>query len=86
MNKRRLSIIVAGKNDDYWRDTVYMWVLEVKEILENEYNIELNVELGEYDSELPIVLVENEIAFVGVPGEEGYLIEYLKKTLDRICK
>lgn len=82
---KKVKVIVAG-GSEYWRATVYSWILEVKDILEGEYNIVLEVECGEYPSELPIVIVGDEIAFVGVPGEEGYLIEHLKHVLDKILK
>ncbi len=81
---RKLRIRVQGRRGDYWRYTVSSWVREVKDILEQEYHVSLEVIEEDADLELPRVLVEDEIVLEGVPGEEGYLIEALKKVLDKL--
>lgn len=64
---------------------MYQWCLEVRDLLEQEYGIELIV--VEEDEEGGIsVLVEGEEAFSGVPGEEGYLLELLKWKIERLLR
>lgn len=57
-----------------------MWLLEIKGILEKELNESIHVEVIDGDSEDPEFYVDGYFIGSGVPGEEGYLIEILKKT------
>ena len=82
---RRFKIRVQGRRGDYWRYTVSSWLREVKDILEQEYHVLLEIIEEDVDLELPRILVEDELVLEGVPGEEGYLIEALKKALDRLA-
>jgi hypothetical protein len=71
---------VRGRNN-YWRYTLYSWLLEVKDVLERELNEPLEVAVLDGDSEDPELLVDGEFIGKGIPGEEGYLIEIIKKAL-----
>ncbi len=82
---RKFKIRVQGRRGDYWRYTVSSWLREVKDILEQEYHVLLEVIEEDVDLELPRVLVEDELVLEGVPGEEGYLIEVLKKVFDKLA-
>ncbi len=82
----RLRVRVQGRSSDYWRYTLSSWLREVKEILEQEYNVSLEIVEEDVDIDTPRILVENEIVLEGVPGEEGYLIEALKKALNEALK
>jgi len=83
-SKRILLITVAGRGEDYWKYTLTLWCYEVKELIEQEYNVKVCILTREEDSTLPRVYVNNVFVFEGVPGEEGYLIELLKGTIERI--
>ena len=83
-SRSEVTIRVRGKRGDYWRFTITSWLYEIKDILEQEYNIKIRiVEEDEYRN-LPAILVGDVEVGEGVPDEEGYLIEILKKALDRI--
>ncbi len=82
----KLRVRVQGRSSDYWRYTLSSWLREIKEILEQEYNVSLEIVEEDVDIGVPRILVEDEIVLEGVPGEEGYLIETLKKALDEVLK
>ena len=54
----------------------------MRELLEGEYGVGIRVREEDEDCELPRVYVGGELAFEGVPGEEGYLIELLKLAVE----
>lgn len=68
---------------DYGCRTLISWILEVSDILRMEIGNELEVS-WEYreDLDLPAVYVDEDLALVGLPGEEGYLIEILKHAIE----
>lgn len=80
----RVTIRVAGRKGDYWKYTITSWLHEIKDILEQEYGIRIRVIEEDEDRDLPAIYIEDQEVGEGVPGEEGYLIEVLKKALDRI--
>ena len=67
---------------NHWRYTVVQWMHEIKDILEREYGIELRMEEEDGTSKLPEVYLENKLILIGVPGEEGYLIELIKPVIE----
>jgi len=71
---------VRGRSN-YWRHTLYLWLLEIRDILESEINERLEIVVLDGSSEDPELLVDGELVGKGVPGEEGYLIEILKKAI-----
>jgi hypothetical protein len=73
-------VTVRGR-DNYWRYTLYSWLLEVRDILERELGEHVEITVLDGESEDPELLVDGELVGVGIPGEEGYLIEILKKAL-----
>ncbi|HIP65675.1 MAG TPA: hypothetical protein EYH08_04015 [Pyrodictium sp.] len=83
--KEKVKLKIVGRKDDYWFYTLRSWLEEVKDIIENEYNIELDVvEEHRETQEHPLIVDEkNEIVVAGVPGEPGYLIEELKLYLNK---
>ncbi|HIC99509.1 MAG TPA: hypothetical protein EYP08_07780 [Pyrodictiaceae archaeon] len=88
VGKEKVKLKIIGRKDDYWLYTLRSWFEEVKDIIENEYNIELDI-IEEYreTQEHPIIVDEkNEIVIAGVPGEPGHLIEELKLYLDKRIK
>ena len=70
--------------DDYLGYTLCSWIEEVKDVIESEHCVEIvyrcrrTDRCGEYD---PKLLVNDVPVLEGIPGEEGYLIEVLKKVL-----
>ena len=87
-SEKEIELIVKGKKGDYWVKTLLMWLEEVREILEQEYNIKLSFKFIEDTTlELPIIVSSTgEIVFSEILEEPGYIIEYLKKYLDRKVK
>ena len=83
--KEKVKLKIVGRKDDYWFYTLRSWLEEVKDIIENEYNIELDVvEEHRETQEHPLIVdEENEVVVAGVPGEPGYLIEELKHYLNK---
>ena len=78
---RRVTLRVLGRRGSYLKYTLIMWLHEVKELIEDDLGVELEVVDEEGDFDAPILCVDEEVALVGLPGEEGYLIEALKRAL-----
>lgn len=78
-----MIITVKGRNN-YLRFTVYSWLMEIKGVLENELGEEVAVEILDSDNEDPELYLNGCFVGAGVPGEEGYLIEIIKKAAMRI--
>jgi hypothetical protein len=76
-----VKITIRGK-PNYWRFTVYSWLLEVKDILSQEIGEDVEVEVLDGESELPELYINEHSIGSGVPGEEGYLIEVIKKAVE----
>lgn len=75
-----MKITIRGK-PNYWRYTVYSWLLEIKDILSQEVGEDVEVEVLDGESELPEFYINEHLIGSGVPGEEGYLIEVIKKAV-----
>ena len=75
-----MRIVVKGKSN-YWRFTLYSWLLEVRDILSLEIGEPVEVLLVDGDSDEPELYINGLLVCVGVPGEEGYLIEVVKKAV-----
>ena len=75
-----MKITLRGK-PNYWRFTVYSWLLEIKDILSQEVGEDIEVEVLDGESELPELYINEHLIGSGVPGEEGYLIEVIKKAV-----
>jgi len=75
-----LRIVVKGK-PNYWRFTLYSWLLEVRDILSLEIGEPVEVLLVDGESDEPELYINGLLVCVGVPGEEGYLIEVVKKAV-----
>ncbi|MCS7099300.1 MAG: hypothetical protein NZ925_03040, partial [Sulfolobales archaeon] len=65
--------------------TLASWIREISEILSSEFgeSVEIREEHSDEISE-PETYVENELVLVGLPGEEGYLIEALKHAIKKL--
>lgn len=83
MTTSKIVVEVVGK-PNYLRWTLEQWVLEVKDIIESEYDVELVVKTVDADNSMPVLRVSGDDTVIGLPGEEGYLIEVLKKKLEEI--
>ncbi len=82
-NERVIKLKILGR-PSYNKWTLHQWVLEIKDILENEYGILLEIEVVDTIDEEPILMIEDDIVLEGLPGEEGYLIEIIKHNLDKL--
>jgi len=78
--KDTVVVTVKGARN-YWRYTLRLWIEEVKDIIEGECGVLIDVDTEESNDEVPKVLVDGIEVLEGVPGEEGYLIEVLKESL-----
>jgi len=74
-----VRISVRGR-PNYWRFTVYSWLLEVRGILEQELGEPVEVVSEDGGSDDPEIYLNEYLVGVGVPGEEGYLVEVIKKA------
>ncbi len=83
MANKKIKTTITGK-PSYERWTLHQWVLEVKDLLEEEYGVELIVEVRDTGDDEPGILVDDQYVLKGLPGEEGYLIEVLKKAFEEI--
>ncbi len=83
MGRDRVVVKIIGRNN-YIKWTLKQWVLEVKDIVENEYGVEIDVVDVDSESSEPILAVNDIVFLEGLPGEEGYLIEVLKKAIESI--
>ena len=80
-NEKVIIVTVRGKNN-YLRWTLMQWFMEIKDIVENEYGIRLELKILDSDEDYPVIMYGNRIIFEGLPGEEGYFIEILKKVVE----
>lgn len=78
---RTITISIRGK-DNYLRWTLIQWFYEVKDIIENEYGLKLELKVVDSMDEYPVIMYGDKIVFEGLPGEEGYFIEILKRIVE----
>lgn len=78
---REISIVIKGK-PSYEKWSIYQWIVENTELLEKEYSVKIVVSAID-NGETPVILVNN-IVINNIPFDEGYVIEILKKALDKI--
>jgi len=74
---RVVRVEVVGRGDDYHVRTLLAWLSELREFLESELGARLEVSHREEDVEYPLLYVDGRLAFEGLPGEEGYLVELI---------
>ncbi len=78
---RRVTVKVLGRKD-YIKWTLRQWLHEIRDVVEREYGVEIIVEEVETLDETPKLAIGENIFLEGLPGEEGYLIEVLKKAIE----
>ncbi len=83
MAAKKIKTTITGK-PSYEKWTLHQWVLEVKDLLEEEYGVEIIVESMDTGDVEPGLLINDQLVLKGLPGEEGYLIEVLKKAFEEI--
>ena len=81
-----VTIEIVGRKDSYWVYTVKQWLYEIKDIIEREIGEEVYVTETAGDNEYPLLRVDGEMVGYGVPGEEGYLIEIIKHSIEELRK
>ncbi len=72
---------MLGKRDSYLKYTLTRWLEEVKDLLKEDLGVEVEVVEKDGDFEAPVLCVGDEVILVGLPGEEGYLLEALRRAL-----
>ncbi|MCE4612211.1 MAG: hypothetical protein F7C07_00035 [Desulfurococcales archaeon] len=79
-----VKLVVTGC-EEYLVNTLYWWLLEIEDLIEEECGIDIVPEKAmesECTRPYPVRLYANEeLVMEGLPGEEGYLIEALKKLI-----
>ncbi len=81
-----VTIEIVGRKDSYWVYTVKQWLYEIKDIIEREIGEEVYVTETAGDNEYPLLRVDGEMVGYGAPGEEGYLIEIIKHSIEELRK
>ncbi len=79
---KEILVVVKGK-PTYERWTIYQWLLNNKDFLENKYNVVIKVEVREGDNKYPCIIVGKYI-IEEPPFEEGYVLEVVDSILSRI--
>lgn len=75
-----IELKVRGK-PGYLKQTLYEWLLHIKEILESELNESIEIVTEDSEEELPSLIINDNYVGSGLPGEEGYLIEIIKHAV-----
>ncbi|MCD6084564.1 MAG: hypothetical protein J7J20_03375 [Desulfurococcales archaeon] len=77
-----VTLEIVGRRESYWVYTVRQWLYEIKDIIEREVGEEVVIIESIGDNEYPILKVDGGVVGYGVPGEEGYLIEIIKHSIE----
>ena len=73
-----VKLRVLGRPGSHARWTLASWLRELRDFLRDELGVEVEEDV---DVDTPVLCVDDEVLLVGVPGEEGYLIEALRRAL-----
>jgi len=76
-----VRVVVRGR-PSYLRWTLERWFEEIRDIVEGEYGVRLHVDIVDSEEEYPLIEANGKIYFEGLPGEEGYLIEIVKRIIE----
>jgi hypothetical protein len=79
--KPRVEIVVRGE-PNYLRWTLERWFEEVKGLVEGEYDVTIDVMVIDGVEEHPVIESCGRMYFKGLPGEEGFLIEVIKRIVE----
>ncbi|MEM0380178.1 MAG: hypothetical protein QXW87_01010 [Desulfurococcaceae archaeon] len=79
---KEVNIVIRGK-PSYEKWSIYQWILETIHILEREYCIKINVSTIDSLESNPVIIINNYV-IDEIPFDEGYVIECLKKILDKL--
>jgi len=89
---REVKIEVIGPEEDYPSYTCYLWLLETKDLIEEDFDVKVDVRWERGEEKLssynyfPVLLIEGKEAFVGLPSEAGFLYEIIRGFLIRELK
>ncbi|MCX8204907.1 MAG: hypothetical protein N3H31_04580 [Candidatus Nezhaarchaeota archaeon] len=76
-----VKLKVLGRRDSYLKFTLSSWLNELSSFLRGELGTEVEVVEEECELDVPVLCLDDKVVLVGLPSEEGYLIEALKKVL-----
>lgn len=79
----RIEISIRGR-PGYVRWTLYQWILGFRDILVNEYCLEIDVKMIDSYEDNPLIVIDG-IVIDNYVFDEGFILEVVKKTLDRVC-
>ncbi|RLE45893.1 MAG: hypothetical protein DRJ31_10670 [Candidatus Methanomethylicota archaeon] len=83
--REKIRIEITGPETDYATYTGYLWLIEIKPLLEEEFQLEVEIDwVKKSDIEdFPIFSINRKKVFEGLPGEAFYLYEIIKSFLER---
>jgi len=89
---KKIKIKVVGPEEDYTSYTCYLWLLEIGDFIEEDFNVKVEVKweksveaISSFDY-FPVLLIEGRKVFVGLPSEAGFLYEIIRSFLIREMK
>lgn len=68
----------------YVRWTLYQWILCFKDILIHEYGLDIDVKMIDGFEDPPVIMV-GRLVIDRYVFDEGFVLEVVKKALDRVC-
>jgi len=73
----KVKVTIVGMERSYYVRTLREWFLQIKDILEEDLGKQVELEIKNSNSEIPIILVNGREVFEGLPDNEGTLIEII---------
>lgn len=86
---KKVKVEVVGPEKDYPSYTCYLWLLETKDLIEEDFGVKVDVRWEKSKEKLssykyfPVLLIEGKEVFVGLPSEAGFLYEIIRGFLIR---
>ncbi|MEM1933832.1 MAG: hypothetical protein QXY53_05515 [Desulfurococcaceae archaeon] len=79
---RRIEVCVKGRSS-YVKWTLYQWILGFRDILVNEYGLDIDVKMIDGFEDPPLIIVGGLFIDKYV-FDEGFVLEVIKKALDKV--
>lgn len=82
MAREEIVIIIKGR-PSYERWTIYQWILEYKDLLEEKYGVKFRIVVKDDNNKYPQLII-NKHVIDEPPFEEGYLLEVIESLLNQV--
>ncbi len=79
----KVKVTIIGMENSYYVKTLKDWFMEIRDILEENLGKQVEFEVKDSDTEIPIMLVNGKEVFEGLPDNEGTLIEIILSNANR---